>query len=505
MKTKSTYISKLEALIELAHLLTNESDFDQILGTITNQACVLFAADSASLMMINPQTHNTIKTVFSEGERDADREHHVVNSSISGWVLKYQKSLFSREIKKDTRFRKGLLKSTNYNSVLCSPLYAEGNMIGTMLLVRVNDLPFEEQDMEYLEQFSTIVSPFLRNVQKIQQYFKYKTSDKVLLDKYTAVGLIGKCRKFMELLQAIETASKSDIRVLLEGESGTGKELVAKAIHRFGLRSEKKFVALDCGTIPENLMESTLFGHVKGAFSGATEHQTGLIQEAHQGTLFLDEIANIPLQLQVKLLRFLQEGEIRPIGSNKLIKVDVRIVSASSRSLIDLVQENAFREDLFYRLYVYPIKIPSLMERKEDIPVLANYFLNTFSKQQRKELKLLHEEVLGFLSSHPWRGNIRELEHFIERLVVLAPADVEVLDYEMIPEEYQEERKTQKIKKKAVNVSLFKRVSQYEADLIKNALTENDWNQAQAARSLNISEPTIRYKMNKFGIARPRN
>jgi len=503
MKSNNDYTLKLEALVELAHILKQESDFNQILQIITEKAYSLFSADFALLMMTNPQTHNTIKTVFSDRNDSKARESHAINSSISGWVIKYKNILLSRDISKDTRFRKNLFKDTTYKSVLCCPLHAEGIIIGTLLLVRGNESYFDELDMEYVNQFAAIASPFLHNVQKVQQYFKYKISDKSLLVKYESVGLIGKCRKFVELLNAIETASKSDIRVLIEGESGTGKELVAKAIHKFSTRNEQKFVAVDCGAIPDNLLESELFGHVKGAFSGATENKPGLIKEANDGTLFLDEIANIPLNLQSKLLRFLQEGEIRQIGSNKNIKVNVRIVSASGKSLYQLVQQNKFREDLFYRLYVYPLEMPPLSERKDDIPLLVNHFLKKFAQQQKKKLQYLHEEMTEYLSSQNWNGNIRELENFIERLVVLAPTEAETLDHEILPKEYQDEWKLYQPQKKINTISLFNRIANYEKELIRKTLIENDWNQALAARLLKISEPTMRYKIKKLGIKNP--
>jgi len=498
------YAVKLEALIELAHILKHEGDFKQILRITTEKAKQLFAADSAMLMMINPQTHKTLRTVFSGEEAAADPVLHAINSSISGWVIKYNSILLSQNFKKDTRFRQGMVKKASYASVMCSPLYSEGVIIGTLLTGRENETPFSEEDPEYLQQFSSIVSPFLRNVQKVQQYFHHQVSDQTLIDKYQSSGLIGKSRKFNELLTTIETATQSDIRVLIEGESGTGKELVARAIHQYSSRAKKKFIALDCGTIPENLMESVLFGHVKGAFSGAVENQKGLIQEADGGTLFLDEIANIPLALQVKLLRFLQEGEIRPTGSNKITNVDVRIISASGQSLYQLAKEQKFREDLFYRLYVYPIKVPSLQERRDDIPLLANHFLNIFSNQQNKKINSFHEEVIDFLAIHPWPGNIRELENFIERIVVMAPVEADILDHSILPQEFRKKWSTRKSQAESVNISLFKRVQAFETELIKKILQDHNWNQAGAARALNISEPTIRYKMKKFAIIKPK-
>jgi transcriptional regulator with PAS, ATPase and Fis domain len=455
-------------------------------------------------MMINPQTQNTVRTVFSGREESADRESHAINSSISGWVIKYKTFLLSRDISKDTRFRNDLVKDTPYKSVLCSPLYAEGIIIGTLLIVREDELVFDDKEMDYLNQFSTIVSPFMRNVQKIQHYFDHKISDTTLLDKYETVGLIGKCRKFIELLQGIETASKSDIRVLIEGESGTGKELVAKAIHQFSSRSQKKYVALDCGTIPDNLIESELFGHVKGAFTGATEHHSGLIQEANGGILFLDEIKNIPMVLQKKLLRFLQEGEIRPIGSSKSIRVNVRIVSASSQSLYQMVQQNKFREDLFYRLYVYPIKIPTLAERREDITVLAHYFLKKLSQQQNKKLKNLHKDIIDFIKRHTWRGNVRELENFIERIVTMSPQDASTIDPGSLPAEIKRNLEHPGPDGTALekSQSLKEQMDRYEAELIRKTLIECDWNQSQAARKLKISETNIRFKINQLGLRR---
>ncbi len=497
------YISRLEALLDLSHILTQESDFKHMLQIITGKARTLFSADFALLMMINPQTHNTLKTVFAGREESTADQQHAINSSISGWVIKYRRTLLSRDIRQDSRFKNGLLRKCMYRSVLCSPLYAEGMIIGTLLLARSNQSTYDDQDMVMADHFSGIAAPFLRNVEKLKEYFDHKISDQILIEKYKPLGLIGKCHKFIELLQAIEIAAGSDIRVIIEGESGTGKELVARAIHRISQRSQQKLIAMDCGAIPEHLIESTLFGHTKGAFTGASEHRTGLIQEADQGTLFLDEISNIPLMLQAKLLRFLQEGEFRPVGGNKLIRVNVRIISASSRPLYQLVEQNRFREDLFYRLYVLPIKIPSLGDRKEDIPVLAQYFLLKFAQQHHKKLKHLHEGIIEYLKQNKWSGNIRELENFIERLVALAAPENEILDHEALPATLRKELEIERPKQRKTDLPLFTALADHEREIIRKALSENNWNQARTARLLQISEASIRYKINKLGIKKP--
>jgi DNA-binding NtrC family response regulator len=225
------------------------------------------------------------------------------------------------------------------------------------------------------------------------------------------------------VLRAAEKAAASTIPVLIEGESGTGKELIARAIHGSGARRAQPFVAVNCGALPENLVESILFGHEKGAFTGATEKHTGKFVEADGGTLFLDEVGELPLPAQVKLLRALQEGEVEPVGGRKTVKVDVRIVSATNRNLIADVKAGRFREDLFYRLHVYPIAVPPLRQRPEDIAELARHFLARIAAEEGKRVRSLSAQALSLLAAFRWPGNVRQLENVIFRAVVLAEAE----------------------------------------------------------------------------------
>ncbi len=225
------------------------------------------------------------------------------------------------------------------------------------------------------------------------------------------------------VLRAAEKASSSNIAVLIEGESGTGKEMIARAIHGSGARRAKPFVAVNCGALPENLVESILFGHEKGAFTGATEKHTGKFVEADGGTLFLDEVGELPLPAQVKLLRALQEGEVEPVGGRKNVKVDVRIVSATNRDLIADVKAGRFREDLFYRLHVFPIAVPPLRRRPEDVPELARHFLARIAAEEGKRVRALSGEALALLSAYRWPGNVRQLENAVFRAVVLAEGE----------------------------------------------------------------------------------
>ena len=307
------------------------------------------------------------------------------------------------------------------------------------------------------------------------------------------------------MLKSIDAAAQCDVRVLLEGQSGTGKELIAKAIHCLSERANHEFIAIDCGAVPSNLIESELFGYVKGSFTGATHDRKGLLEACNQGTLFLDEITNLPAELQSKLLRVLQENEFRRLGSNQPIKVDIRIITASSAPLFDMVKENKFREDLYYRLYVYPITIPTLNERPEDISLLANYFLENFSKKHKKKLEFFAPSVIRFINTRSWPGNIRQLENFIERLVTLADPQAAIVDEALIPAEHLDEYNLQKSDFEAVESSgsLTERLLVYEKKLITAALEQNNWNQSKAARTLQISEGTIRQKMKKLNLKKP--
>jgi Nif-specific regulatory protein len=495
-------LTKLESLIELAQILGQQSDYEEVLRLIVEKASKLVNSDSALVMMINPKTRNTIKTIFAESS-SGDEQNHFVHTNICGWVILNNSSLLSSDIKSDNRFRKKLFEKINAKSALCVPFRVENIIIGTLLLLNYESKhSFSETDLSLIEKYASIASPFLHCTQAIAEYFISPLPKKILLGKYGILGLLGKSEKFIELLQSIEAAARCDVRILLEGESGTGKELVARAVHNLSSRSDNKFVAIDCGAIQPNLVESELFGHIKGAFTGASMDRKGLFEEANGGTLFMDEINNLPVDMQAKLLRVLQDEEIRPVGSNLTRKVNVRIITASSSSLQKLVADNKFREDLYYRLNVYPIHVPPLKDRIEDIPLLAEHFLKKFSAEQKKTINGFHEEVTDYLKQRHWAGNIRELENFIQRLVTLTTKNQKIIDRKILPAEFQKELK--KLKKDSQVITVSKSLSEslldYEEQLISTALKNCNWNQSKASRLLNISEHDIRYKMKKLKI-----
>lgn len=496
---------KLERLIELASVLGQQNDYQEILRLVSQKASNFLDAQNAILMMINPRTRQTVKTIFKEAGAGNQPGFSGLQTHVSGWIITNKQSFKSENIKIDKRFSKNLFEDISIESVLGVPLFSENILFGTLLIFGVNSNDNNlDSSLEYLEKLSFVVAPFLRNAQNVREYFESPVPQKSLLSKYEVLGMIGKCKSFVDLLKAIESAANCDVRVILEGQSGTGKEMVARAIHQFSSRADHPFVAIDCGALPENLIESELFGHVKGAFSGAVINRNGLLEEANRGTFFMDEIANLPLDMQTKLMRVLQTGEIRPLGSNKTRQIDVRIISASSKSLRKLVNEQKFREDLFYRLHVYPIQMPSLDERQEDIPLLANHFLKKFSAQQNKAAELFHEEVYDFIKHRHWAGNIRELENFVERLVALVERNVTIIKKSSLPADLIKEMKTLEINlpsHKAIR-PLGESLAEYEKQLIQDALIANNWNQSKTARVLKTSEQTLRYKMGKLGISR---
>ena len=496
-----------EQLIEFAEMLCQQNSFQEILRLTAQKTAIFLDAELALIMMLNPRTQQTVKTIIKEGVEVSHPRYRSVQNQISGWLLKHKAPLLTSDIRNDPRFKNVILGNIPIKSVLGVPLQIEGVSIGSLVILNKSQADeFSELDLEFLGKIAVIAAPYLRNVQKIQGYFETPLPAAALCARYEALGLLGKCNRFVDLLQAIEAAARCDVRVLLQGESGTGKELIAKAIHHFSTRGNNPFVAIDCGAIPAHLLESELFGYVKGAFTGAATGRKGLLQEADHGTLFMDEIANLPAEMQAKLMRFLQEGEIRPLGSNQSRKIDVRIISASSTSIKELVAEKKFRADLFYRIFVYPIYIPSLSDREEDIPMLAHHFLRKFALEQKKQTETFDAEIMEFMKQRKWVGNIRELENFVERLVTLVPQGMKILRRKILPEDLQTELKNVKFvyDDGLVPKSLAESVAECEERLIRSALSKHNSNQSRAARELKISLQTIRYKMKKLGIEKTR-
>lgn len=311
-------------------------------------------------------------------------------------------------------------------------------------------------------------------------------------------NIIGTSEKMREVYEIVSEMTKNDSTVLISGESGTGKELIARAIHFNGLTKDRPFIAVDCASIPENLLESELFGHEKGAFTDATSQKLGRFELANQGTLFLDEIGNLRPDMQGKILRVLQEREIQRVGGVKTIKIDVRIISATNIDLKKAIKEGMFREDLYYRLNVVPIEIPPLRERKEDIPLLVRYFLEIFNREFGKRIKEISLEAMKFLMNYRWPGNVRELRNVIERLVALTKG--EVISHERLPLDILLTVKAGKGNTGEKGILLKEAREQFERQFIFGVLEKVNWNQTEAAKILGIHRNTLIMKIQNLGI-----
>ncbi len=314
--------------------------------------------------------------------------------------------------------------------------------------------------------------------------------------------IIGKSEKIRAVLDLVEMVADNQSNVLIYGESGTGKELIARAIHAGSSRGNYPFVSINCSALPEGLLESELFGHMKGAFTGAIANKEGLFEVAHKGSLFLDEISETPKSSQVKLLRVLQEKEFRRIGGTKNIQVDVRIIAATNQDLGRLVSEGSFREDLYYRLDVIPITLPPLRERREDIPLLLDFFIQKFNRRLEKKIEGIDGEAIHFLMNQEWKGNVRELENVMERAIALAPQPIlTIWDFRgglarkglavpaplLIPQG---------------GVDLEALIGSIEKELLVKALQETHWVKKEAAKLLHIDFRSFRYRLEKYGVKR---
>lgn len=376
----------------------------------------------------------------------------------------------------DLQFIKG-----NYMIANRVPIIKNGEVIAAFGTVFFRDTQEWMKMDSHVKSLLTRMQPY---IQKIDSGVKYTLDD-----------ILGESQQIINLKEKVKMVSNSDISILIRGESGTGKELFAHSIHQLSSRSQKPFIKVNCGAIPENLLESELFGYEEGAFTGAKKGgKKGKFQLANGGTLFLDEIGDMPLSMQVKLLRALQDGEIEPIGSTKSISVNVRIIAATNRPLENMIEEKRFREDLFYRINVVPFSVPPLRERAEDLTLLIAYFIDKVTNRLGKRIAGIESNVLEILKSYSWPGNIRELENVIEAAVHLTKGEQITLD--SLPDYLQSQTAIYRFR----NKKLKDIVEETEQWVLKQSLERNKDDKALVGRELGISRSTLYEKLNKYGL-----
>jgi len=397
-------------------------------------------------------------------------------------------------------------KRVGVKSACTVPLISHDRVLGVLGVGRLSENAFTEDDAELLTEVSKQVAIAVENALAYREIDALKNKlqeEKLYLQEEIRTGynfeeVIGTSATLKHALQDVETVAPTDSTVLIFGETGTGKELIARALHNLSARREHTLVKVNCAAIPTGLLESEMFGHERGAFTGAVEQRKGRFELAHRGTIFLDEVEEIPLELQPKLLRVLQEQEFERLGSGKTIRVDVRVLAATNADLAQLVAEKKFRSDLYYRLNVFPVSLPALRERPEDIPLLVNFFAQKFAQQMKKPIKTIPTETMAELTTYNWPGNIRELQNLIERAVILSRGSVLEVPLAEI--------------KQSANGNLVNqlqgpiRLEAVEREHIMKVLRETGWvigGPTGAAARLGLNRTTLNHRMRKLGINRP--
>ncbi len=437
----------------------------------------------------------------------ASAEAVPITRSIFKKVVQDRAAVLAADARRDVGETASLM-AAQILSTMGVPLWQGDEILGVLQVDnRASKGLFKEADLDLLAllaQSASLAFANTRLVMRLLRAEERQRNENVYLkrreERRRFDGIIGESRAMKTLFEQLRKVVDTRVTVLIEGETGTGKELISSAVHYWSNRREKLFVAQNCAALPESLLESELFGHKRGAFTGATEDKKGLFELAHEGTLFLDEVGEMPLSLQAKLLRVLQEGEVRPVGSNHTRKVDVRIVAATNRDLETEVREGRFREDLYYRLKVFPLRLPSLRERREDIPLLAGHFLKRYSEEFGRAVRGFSQHAMEQMQAYPWPGNVRELENEVQRLVIQVDDDGFIQRVHLSPRILQSEAAAMG-RFQTIKGTLKEMVEHVEKQILREALEEHDNNKTATAKVLGITREGLHKKLKGYGMA----
>lgn len=511
---------ELLALHRITELIGEAADLDTTLTRIFEVLNDTMNMERATLVLYDHNREElAIQASCGLSEEEEQRGVYRPDEGVCGQIFQTGSSFVVPDINSEPLFlnRTGARDKVRKNKIsfLGVPIIVQGKPEGVLTVDRLfgDDVSFEE-DIRFLTVLATLIAQFLtlhREIKKKEaKLIEENASLKAKLHEvHGGHFIIGHSKPMQEVFSIIDKISKSRVTALLLGESGTGKELVAKAIHEGGDRRDNSFIKVNCAALPETLLESELFGHERGAFTGAHASKPGRFELADGGTIFLDEIGEMPLALQAKMLRVLQEKQFERIGGTKTYTVDVRIVAATNVSLEAAVAEGSFRADLYYRLNVVPILLPPLRDRKEDIPLLFSHFLNKSNQRNAKKMRIT-SELLDFLINYSWPGNVREMQNLVERMVILAEGDR--LGTEDLPPNLMTQRTGQNLvtpretivehHKRPANAPSPKSLQEIERAEIEAALRRNGWVQVRAARELGLTERQIGYRIKKYGLNR---
>ena len=497
---------KLKVLSEISQHIHAALDLEQALSEVLRILSETLSLKRATVTLLDPSTQRLVITA-SHGLSLEERSRGVyqLDEGVTGLIFSTAKPYVIPDIRSEPLFldRTGSRAMDRGRiSFVGVPILLGAKVMGVLNVDRLfGDEVALEEDVDFLTVLATMVGQFLALNEQMRKAVEDLRRENVSLKKRLTrkaggLSLVSRGQSMLEVERQMEKVAPTKATVLLQGESGTGKTLIARIVHELSERRSHAFVKVNCAALPENLLEAELFGHEKGAFTGAEAARPGRFEEADQGTLFLDEVGEVTLAVQAKLLRVIQEKEYERLGSNRTRKADVRIIAATNRNLRTLVEQGQFREDLYYRLNVFPIRVPSLRERSEDIPSLINHFLNKVANLYGRRIVFTHE-ALATLSRYDWPGNVREMENLIERLVIMA--DAETVDNAVlakvlaVPTPAQEAAGAEA---EAESNSL-KTIVRNE---IVAALRRNNWVQLRAARELGLTPRQLAYRVKMFGL-----
>ena len=490
---------ELTAILEVSRVLTSSFDLEKNLSSVMSTLGGLLDLQRGCVFLLDPLS-NELRIVASHGltKQNIAKGKYRIGEGIVGRVLEQKSPVVIPNIGEEPLFlnKTGSRPEKDGISFLCVPIKFKREPLGVISVDRIyaTEHGNVDDDLRVLKIVASLIAQFVKLWESFEEVEKEKEDLKrELKGKYSIENIIGQSDRMQEVFEAVHQVSPSKATVFLRGESGTGKELIAKAVHYMSPRSKGAFIKFNCASIPEGLLESELFGHEKGAFTGAIAARKGKFELADGGTIFLDEIGDLPILLQPKILRVLQEREFERVGGQKTIKVDIRIITATSRDLEKLVSQDRFREDLYFRLNVIPILLPPLNQRGEDIPVLIEYFLEKFNEENQRSVSLDKNSMQVFLD-YDWPGNVRELENTIERLVVMSRTE------KITAADLPISLSTRRPKTTTRSSGLTSNLKELEKVNIIEALEKTGWIQAKAARLLCITPRQIGYKIKKYGI-----
>jgi Nif-specific regulatory protein len=502
MLTSKIDVKRLETLIEINTLInSNYTDVKSLLTRILESATRLTNGEASSLLLVNPE-NNKLYFEIALGSKGPQMKNFSLNmgEGIAGWVALHNTSLIVNDVDNDPRFYMDIDKSVGFTtaSILAVPMRIKEKCVGVIEIInRLDGRLFDDEDLQWLEVFATQAAIAIQNA---RSYQKIRDQIYILQDQIQEGRgyhtFIGKSTVIQEKLSIAKKVAVTDSSVLIMGESGVGKELFAEQIHLHSQRNGGPFIRVNCAALPEHLLESELFGHVKGAFTDAISDRRGRFELADGGTIFLDEIGELPLNLQAKLLRVIQHKVFERVGSSEAQKVDVRILAATNKDMDKALEEGKFRRDLYYRLNVLPFYIPPLRERPDDIPELADFFLLRINRETKKQIRGFTSEAMDSLISYHWPGNVRELENVIERAVVICTEDM-IRVQDLILETSRlssEDEYSGKQLKDAIN--LFKK------HFIFRALEFHGWRQTETAKQLGIQRTYLSRLIKELSIKR---